>query len=349
MKNIKKISFLAITIVLGMVLTACGSYTPYDYDLGKYITLGEYEGLYYEYSDIEVTDSDVTQAINSQLRASGYGQAQTITSGEILYGDIVTMNFIGSVDSQLVSELGGNDYKLEIGTGTFLDDFELGLIGNTIGKNFSLEIVFPIDYIKIAYAGKTVVYDIVVTSVSRMGYPELTDTIVADISDYATVDEYTAAERAELEQKFLQLADEEREEALWEQVVANATVSSYPEKATKYLTETYQEQFTEQAENNDMTVSEYLEENNLSWDEINAYIDNNVKATCKDEMVMYSIARTEGLTVSEQEIEQLAESYVETYKYDSVKQLYKEYGKELIKQTLLYQKVKDFIVENAAV
>ena len=62
---------------------------------------------------------------------------------------------------------------------------------------------------------------------------------------------------------------------------------------------------------------------------------------------MYAIARQEGIEASKDEIQKLAESYLDTYGYKSVKDLYKNHSKDLIEQTILYQKVKDFVVENA--
>lgn len=348
MKNVKLLCLILLIVACLGSLAGCGKYVPYDYDVSKYITLGEYKGLSAEYENIDVTDADLQQAINSQLRENGYGEPEQVTEGKILYGDIVTMDYSGAINGKNDAALSATELELEIGTDTFLEDFELGLVGQNIGETFTMEIPFPADYVKIDYAGKNVTYAVTVRSVDRMVYPQLTDEMVVDISSYATVEEYTKAKKEELAQTFLQQADEAREQALWDQVVANCNVESYPEDAIEYITETYRSQFEEEAALAGLEMKEYLEQNNLTWDEINAYILNNAQIKCKDEMVMYAIARAEDLRASEDEIAALAKSYADTYGYKNVKDLYKNHSKELVEQALLYQKVKDFVVENAA-
>ncbi len=344
----KNIAFGLIVLLCLSFLAGCSSpYVPYDYDVTKYITLGEYKGIACEFIDIGVTDADMQQAIWSDMKAKGFGEQTTVSSGDVLWGDTVLIDFSGTIDGVSDQSLGAVGYSLTIGADVFLEDFELGLIGQTIGKSCTLEVTYPKDYIKLAYAGKTAVYTVMIHSVTRLEYPELTDEIVQEISSYQTVDEYTAARRSELEKESLADADADRETEVWEKVVANATVISYPEDAIEYLTEQLTKEFEQTAAKQEMTIEEYLADNNIASDEFNAYILNRARSLCKEEMVMHAIARQEGLEVKADEIDQLAATYAENYDFDSVKELYSEYSKELIEQTLLYQKVKDFVVASA--
>ncbi len=347
MRKFKFVILLTVSVLMIGMLSSCSGYVPYDYDVSKYITLGEYKELSCDFIDIGVSDADLQVGINTKLKEHGYGSREEITSGSIILWDDVTIDMVGSVDGKNDDSLSLSGYKLEVGSATFLEDFEQALIGQPIGEAFEFDVAFPIDYIKVAYAGKNVHYKVTVTSVSRMVYPELDDKIVADISDAVTVDEFLSELRTELEEESIRQADLDRESSLWQQVVDNATVVEYPKDAVEYLTQKLRTQFEDAAAKDSLTLKEYLNENSLTIDELNGYITARVESICKDEMVMYAIARQEGIEVSKDEIEQLAESYLDTYGYKSIKELYKNHSKDLIEQTLLYQKVKDFILANA--
>ncbi len=348
MKIKRRISWLIIIFLIIVSLTGCKKeYIPYDYDISKFIALGEYKGIATEFINIGVSDGDLQQAIWMDMKEHGYGTSSKITKGKVINGDIVIIDFTGSIDGKEDSALGATGISLEIGSETFLDGFEQGLLGQTIGEKCHVDVVYPEDYIKIAYAGKTVSYEIMIHSAARMTYPELTDEIVADISSHKTVDSYYTEKRAEMEKISLRQEDERREEELWKTVVANAKVIEYPENAIEFLSKDTQKQFEEAAKEEGKTLQEYLGSNQLTDAEFSDYVLSRAKRLCKDEMVMYAIARQESIDVSEEEIKQLAQTYVDNYGYDSIKDLYSGYGKALIKQTLLYQKVKDFVVANA--
>lgn len=348
MKIKRRIVWLSIISLLMGSLAGCNrSYVPYDYDISKYITLGEYKGVTCDFINVGVTDADLQQAVWTDMKEHGYGTSTEIVSGQVLPGDVVKIDFVGSIDGQVDPALGASGLELEVGSETFLDGFEEGLLGQEIGKTCEVDVVYPDDYIKTSYAGKTVSYEVTIHSATRMTYPELTDDIVIDISSYKNVDEYYSEKRAQLEKESLQLADEERETQLWDQVVANATVIEYPKDAIEFLSEQARKQFADAADEEDQTLQEYLKTNNLSDGEYEDYVLARAKRLCKDEMVMYAIARQESIEVSDDETKQLAQTYVENYGYKSIKDLYSSYSKELVKQTLLYQKVKDFVVANA--
>lgn len=335
-------------VLLVTLFSACNSgYVPYNYDLDKYIRLGEYKEISYQFVNIGVSDADVQQAVWQDMRENGYGQSSEIHSGEVLLGDIVTIDFTGSIDGEDVPALAATGLKLEIGSETFLDGFESGLIGQDIGEKCNLQVTFPKDYIKVAYAGKTADYEVTIHSAERVECPELTDAIVADISDDSTVDEYTAAVRSELEKQAVAEADADIEQEVWDKIVDAAQVIEYPKKAIEYLSDQTRKEFENTAAEKDQTLDEYLQSNDLTTEEFEQYVLARAQSVCKEEMVMHAIARKESIEVSAKEVKQLAQTYADTYDYKSIKELYKNYSQELVEQTLLYQKVKDFVVENA--
>ena len=346
--RLKKNYVVCFFVLLALTLSACKSaYVPYDYKLDKYITLGEYTGISYDYVNIGVNDSDLQQAIWNDMQENGYGENVQIASGEVLQGDVLTLDIRGKIADEIDPDLAATNVSLVVGDGTFLDEFESKLIGEKIGDTSTIEVTFPDDYIKVAYAGKTAIYFVEIHSAQRLKCPELTDAIVADISNYATVAEYTDAMQKKLEQQAVVNADEEIEQLVWDKVVAGATVTEYPEKAIEYLKSRIYKEFEDAASEKEQTFSEFLKENKFTKDEFESYALNRAQKVCKEEMVMHAIARAEKLEVSSGEIKQLAQTYADTYDFASLKDLYKVHSKEMIEQTVLFQKVKDFVVASA--
>ncbi len=348
MKFSKRCILFLTSVIIVSLLAGCGSkYVPYNYSLDKYIQLGQYKGISYDFVGVNASEDALQQTINEDLKNNGYGQPGQITSGKIMTGDVVTVDFSGSIDGVVDNALSASALEIEIGAGLFLDEFEDGLVGQKIGEECKISVLFPDDYVKLAYAGKTAEYTVKILSAKRNQYPELTDDIVSEISEHKTVEEYKKAMQQKTAEDAVVAADEEREQTVWDIAVKNATVSEYPEKAINYLVEECRGEFKSKADEKEQTFTQFLEENSLTGEEFEQYLINRSQKICKEEMVVYAIARAESINVSNKEIKALAKKYMETYGYKSASELYKDYSKEKVKQSILYQKVKDFVLENA--
>lgn len=88
-----------------------------------------------------------------------------------------------------------DSYDLVIGSNSFIDGFESGLIGVKKGETKVLNLKFPEDYGKDEFNGKDVEFTVTVNKISTTVYPELTDEIVKEISDKETVDEFNTCKR----------------------------------------------------------------------------------------------------------------------------------------------------------
>ena len=167
-----------------------------DYKALDYVTLGEYKGLEVTLESTEVTDEEIDQQVASNLSASD--KLEEVKEGTVESGDVANIDYEGKLNGEAFE--GGTDkgYDLTIGSGTFIDGFEDGLIGKKIGDTVDLNLTFPENYGSTELAGKDVVFTVTINSVKRA--PELTDALVAEISDeYKTVEEYRNSIKEQLE------------------------------------------------------------------------------------------------------------------------------------------------------
>lgn len=94
-------------------------------DVSKYITIGQYKGLTLDNSVEAVTDDMVDGRVQEELQ----NKAEEVTEGTVQNGDIVTINYVGTKDGVAFDGGTANNYELTIGSGTFIDGFEDGIIG----------------------------------------------------------------------------------------------------------------------------------------------------------------------------------------------------------------------------
>ena len=108
----------------------------------KYITIGQYKELSLENAVTDITDEDVDIEIDERLQ----GYAEEVSEGSVEEGDIATISYVGTVDG--VEFEGGSDenYDLTIGSGTFIEGFEEGIIGMKTGETKDLNLTFAENY-----------------------------------------------------------------------------------------------------------------------------------------------------------------------------------------------------------
>lgn len=349
-----KKKFLALTIILCLLaatgLTGCGASNPFSkYDLSEYVKLGEYTGLERSEINVSVSDEEVETQITANLEATA--ETQEKTSGKVAEGDVVNIDYVGKLDGEAFDGGTSEGYDLEIGSGTFIDGFEDGLVGKKIGGTYDLKLTFPEDYTSEDLAGQDVVFTVTINYVSEEVVPELTDEWVAENSDVETVDEYKAVIKEELLESKEETQKNNIVAALWEQVVEDSEMIKYPEKELNQFIEEIEAQYESMAETYSMTLDDLLTAYGIESEEV--YDQQNQEAAeayIKDQMVMYYIAELEGLSYTDEEADELRQSIEDAgYDNDSFKEYYGQDIESYIDSALTYSKVVEFIYDNAVV
>ena len=190
----KQIGAVVLAGVMMLSLTGCGSNEKAK-KYSKYVELGDYKGIEYTMDVAEVTDDQVNQQIDSFL--DGLAETEEVTDRAVEDGDTVNIDFTGTKDGEEFEGGSSEGYDLVIGSGSFIDGFEDGLIGHEIGDEVSLDLTFPEEYPQNEdLAGQDVNFKVTINSISVKNTPELTDKVVADNTDYDNVEDYKEIGRA---------------------------------------------------------------------------------------------------------------------------------------------------------
>lgn len=319
-----------------------------DYKALDYVTLGEYKGLKVTLASTAVTDEEIDSEISSRLTQND--KVETLEEGTVENGDIANIDYEGMKDG--VAFDGGTDkgYDLSIGSGTFIEGFEDGLVGKKVGETVDLNLTFPENYGSEELAGQDVVFHVTINSIKRT--PELTDELAAEISDseFKTVEEY----RADVEKTLKEQKESTRESGktndLMTQVYNNATINSYPEDLVAFIVQQYVDYYTQYAESSEMSLSDFIQQNlQTTEEEFNTQMEEMAKQSLRQEMLLKAIAEVEELTLSEEEYETRAKTYVEQMGLADVAALEEQYGKKLVETNLLLDKALELVEDSAVV
>mgnify|MGYP004669850161 CR=1 FL=1 len=311
-----------------------------EYDASEYVTLGEYKDLTVEVAPVEVTDEQVMDKIASETK-------QTLTEGTVESGDTVNIDYVGKIDGEEFDGGSAEGYDLEIGSCTFIDGFEDGIIGMQVGDTKDLELKFPEDYHSTDLAGKDVVFTVTINSISRV--PELTDEVADSVVEGMTAEAYQESVRQDLEDQAKESQKTEAEQKLLQAVYENATIDGYPEENLQYTIKRATDYYEWLASMYGMSLDDYLKNYGMTQDEFNEQIQPVAEEALGEEMTLLAIAKEENIEVSDEEYEDGLARYAEAQGMDDPSKLEEAYGENYIKNSLLQEKVLDFLYENATI
>lgn len=349
------VALVAVIVTVTLLLMDGGK--PYaKYDLTEYITVGEYTGLEVDGFTVSVTDQEVDTRISDNLNAAG--TTKTVEEGTVADGETVIIDFVGKVDGKAFDGGSSNDYSLTIGSGSFIEGFESGLIGVEVGKTVDLNLTFPADYSSTDLAGKAVVFTVTVKSRQILVIPTLDDQFVKVNSDVNTVAEYKAFIKEQLTQEKTDAAVLAQKEKLWGMLVSASEVIKYPDKEVQDVIDKTITEYKGYAEQYDMEYVDFLQQYVGVEDEadFNSQVAEYAKVLVKEEMILFYIADKEGLSTSKDEYKQFIKDTLADYGYteetfkDTQGKTYEDaVGKDTIERQLYLNKVQDFILSKAVI
>lgn len=320
----KRMTLLAAGICALAVLTGCGA----KKDASDYVTLGQYKGV--EITAIpDVTDEEVETELAARFR------------GTVEEGDTVNIDFVGKKDDVAFEGGTAQGTELTIGSNTFIDGFEEGLIGVKVGETVDLDLTFPDPYENNPdLAGAPVVFTVTVNSINGVVGAEMTEEVIKANTSYATVEEYRAAVKEELQT----LINNEKQSAIWEIVRANATINGYPEDEVEAYVNDVMSYYQSMASYYGIDMATLLGVNGLTEEQFKNDCEEAARQEIAKYMVLEAIAEAEGLTVSQEEIEEQITEGMELLGADREAAVEYYGGEETIKEYLLYYKVLDMLL-----
>lgn len=306
------------------------------------ITLGEYKGIEVTVTEAEVTDEEVEAQIQQVLAGTAeYKEVDRAAKD----GDTVNIDYIGTRDGVAFDGGADDDYDLVLGSNSFIDGFEAGLVGVKKGDVKELNLTFPDPYQNNPdLAGKEVVFKVTVNAVKEKVVPELTDEFVQSVSsDDKTVADYRQTVRDSiLEQKNYEIESKRNYDIITAIMDGSEIVCATADVDKDY--DTQLQMYTSQAAMFGMDLAGMASIYGMDEDSFKAELRKMAESTTKQRMMFAEIAKLENIAATDEDIEALAEE-----NGTDSEGLIETYGQEQVDEVALTQKVMDFLVENAKI
>ncbi|MCI8660226.1 MAG: trigger factor [Lachnospiraceae bacterium] len=308
---------------------------------GEITSLGEYKGLEITRMSAEVTEEELEARIQSILDANP--EYVAVTDRAAQNGDIVDIDYVGLKDGVAFDGGTAQGYKLELGSHSFIDGFEEGLVGAKTGEERSLNLTFPEQYHSADLAGQAVVFEVTVNGIEEKRDAVLDDNFVQRMSDFNTVDEFKADTMEDIEAEKKQQADQQLENDIILAAVENSQFN-LNEAAVEQQYENQMSYLTSMIQMYGGNMKDYAEASGMTEEEFQKEIRSNVETGLKVQIMMEAIAEKEGIQVEDSDREELAKMYSMT-----VKDLQEMYGEDAVDEVALNNKVRTFLKDNAIV
>lgn len=349
----KALSLTLAALTLSASLVSCGTdedllTRKYNYDLSEYITLGDYKNLPAQGYRYEVTEEEIQQQVLATR--SYHARAIDVNDRPAQAGDIVYVNYVGTIDGEEFEGGSEEDCEVTIGVGTL--PFEDTLIGRNPGESYSVDVTLPDPYP--AYpenAGKEVHFEITVDSIMEQELPVYNDDYARAYLGHDSTADFEKHVRTLLEEHYTAVFREYVDAQVWPVLVENTSVIKYPEAEVEEMYNSIITSNTAYAEAMGLNLAPYIEVNyGMTEEEFYQSVREECEARVKEEMICYAIARAENITLSEEEYQVRALEYaVNTYNLNSVAAFENIFDKEVIRQTIMFDLVHELVVDRAAV
>lgn len=350
-----KKKLLAAVLAGVMVLSAVGCGSSKEYraeDMSKYIELGEYTGFEVE-MDTEVTEEEIQQEI--AYICENAKEYEQITEGTIAEGNIVNIDYTGVLEGETEGFEGGtdSDFNLEIGSNSFIDNFEDQLIGCKVGETVVVTVTFPGDYGVEDLNGKVANFTVIINYICGAEIiPEWTDEFVAKFSEgaYTTTKDYEAYLKDYYTEAKLEAAESNKQTEVIAKIIENSKVVKYDQEEVDAYYDDCINYYTTMAETYyGCELGEFVQ--NMMGQTEEEFLADAADAAYQyvvGNLALLAIAYEEGLSITEEEYEEKLDDLTEEYGYDDPSQVEEEcaeYGETYLWDEFLREKALEFVLD----
>ena len=305
------------------------------------VTLGEYKGIEVEKPEVTVSDEQVQAELDRM--AQNVASTETVER-EAQMGDTANIDFEGFDNGVPFDGGKGDNFDLKLGSGQFVPGFEEQIVGMTAGEEKDIDITFPENYHE-GLAGKPVVFHVKLNKVTVTNVPEQDDEFAKDVSEFDTLDELKADIRA----KALEAAEKQAASAFEQAAVekaAEATTVEMPKALIESELDNQMERFAYQLQMSGYSMEQYAKMMGGDVTTMRNAFRPAAEKQAKINVTLEKIVETEGLTVSEEEMETEFAALAEQYQLELAK-VKEMVPADEIKTSLTTRKAIKLIVDNA--
>lgn len=278
------------------------------------VKLGEYKGLEVPVAKAEVSEEDVNEELTRLQQR--HAELSVLEEGTAENGDVVVIDFDGSVDGVQFEGGQAERYSLELGSNSFIPGFEEQVVGLATGDFKDVSVTFPDSYHAVELAGKDAVFKVKVHEIKRKNLPELDDEFAKDVSEFDTLDEFKADLKSQISTRKEGEVKAAKETAAVEKAAENAEVE-IPEAMISSETDNMVRDFDNRLRQQGMNLEMYTGFSGQTTDDLKEQMKEEASKRVRNNLVLEQIAKEENIEVSEEEVNAELEKMAAQFQRDA--------------------------------
>lgn len=341
-----KTGILAMVLAAGL-LTGCGQGREEnalrDLKTDSCVTLCDYQNLSVSVEPVTVTDEERDLSAMEAYSRFSTLENSGITDRAAADGDTVNIDYVGKQDGVAFDGGTASGAFLVLGSGSYIDGFEDGLIGVRPGETVDLDLAFPEDYGNTELAGQAVVFTVTVNYIV-----ELRDAVVAamGLANVSTVEELQQYAYDRLyAQKEAEYTDKVKN-AIVAELFEQCTYGELPESIME-TNRAYVSGIVNSAAAYGLDADTYT--NTFFGMDAETYVNNYAEMLTKQDVTLQAIANQEKLTVSDKELKSTLEQYAKEAGASTVEEFLGEASAEEYRNSIMTEKVMDYLMEHVQI
>ena len=309
------------------------------------VKLGQYKGLEYTAYTVEVTDEDIDKEIKEAQEKNG--RTAEVTDRAAKDGDKVYINFDGYVDGKQFDGGKAENYGLVLGSHSFIDTFEDQIVGHNVGDAFDVNVTFPDTYASKELEGKAATFKVELISIEETILPELDDEFASEVSEFETFAEYREDVKKNIEKRKTNDAESKAKDELLQKAGDNAEMI-IPDQMVNEQARSLAQQMSMNMQNYGISFEQYLQMIGQTAEQYIATQRPYAVKTIKGRLTLEAIAEAEGLTATEQEVEEQFQEMADAYHMDvaKIKEAISPEEVEDLRHDIAANKAAAFLLEN---
>ena len=305
------------------------------------VKLGQYKGLEAPKAEVKVAAADV----NARLKEMADRNSRLVSvERAVKKGDTADIDFEGFDNGVAFDGGKGENFDLEIGSGSFVPGFEEQLIGMKAGEEKDIDITFPENYTP-ELAGKPVVFHVKVNEVKVKEVPAIDDEFAKDVSEFDTLKDLKADIKKKMTAERTEAAQRAFEDVLMAKV-AEGVEADIPQEMVELQAERMMEQFKQQLASQGIPFDQYLKMTGTTEADFRQQAEGPASEQVKMDLAVEAIIKAEDLEASDEDVENEMKSVAEKYgmDLDTVKKYLRP---EDVKEQVVREKVMKLVADNA--
>ncbi len=308
------------------------------------VKIGEYKGLKVSKPSTEATDEDIENELSAMQKRNS--RLIDVTDRAAEMGDTATIDFEGFTDGVAFDGGKGENYPLELGSGSFIPGFEEQVAGHKIDEEFDVNVTFPEEYAP-ELAGKDAVFKCKIHEIKTTELPELDDEFAKDVSEFDTLEEVKEDLKKKIAENKESKAKTEIENQLLDQVVEGME-AEIPECMFEQRNEEMMQEYSYQLQNSGLNLDTYLQYMGQDKETFKASLREGAEKQVKLSLALTAIIKAESIEPSEDEINEEAAKIGANYGMDA-EQVKKSVSAARIAEDVARNKAVDLIVASAVI